>query len=362
LNDVPFDRSDNASTTDLALGEIRFIEALIHQAQADPEVVLVAAGLPRDLFQRGDDEAVPLPAFFGVMEHLTDAAHDETVTASARPLRPGTAQLVLAGVAHGASLAQAMVHIAHAYNVVHDGDYNRVVQRPDRLVYVIDDHDFPFAVADLGETRHAFMESVLVFLHALLSELSSAPLTTAVLRVETRRASRASGGAFLKYLRAPVRYGAPHYAIHYAPQVGQAPVREFSATAFNHAPVYRVVAQRIAAAQDEAPTAMKWRDWATATLRAGAADQTQAAAEMGLSVAGLRRRLTDENTTFRDVKAAVRDERAKHLLACGHTVREVAELLSYSDTRSFSRAFKTHNGVTPSAYQDGLQDVSKTQR
>ncbi len=343
-----------ADTACARLGEIRFLETLLAKAGLDSARVLRDVGVPDDLFRRDDDATLPLPAYFRVLERLSDALGDETVTASARPLRPGTARLVIGGVARGMTLVAAMEHIAEAYNVVHAGDYNRVVQRDDRLIYTIDDRDFPFAVEALGPTRHAFMESVLVFLHAIVCELAAASIHDAVLEVETRRPAATPGGAFLALWRAPIRYGSDTYAIHYSPGAAHVPARAAADTAFADAPVYRVIAERVAAAYADRGARGSWREEVEAVLRAGRYDQGQVARALGVSASSLRRRLTDEGVTFRALKAAARDEQAKALLARGHSIHEVAERLAYSDARSFARAFFAHNRLTPSAYQVGL--------
>lgn len=335
----------------VALGEVRFLETLIRRAQLDPAAALADVGQPETLFARSDDAVLPLPAYFRLLQRLSDALGDETVTASARPLRPGAARLVLDGVSDGMSVAAAMAHIANAYNVVHGGDYNRIVETADRLIYVIDDRDFPFVVETLGANRHTFMESVMVFLHALVCELAIAPLGEAVLEVATRRPRGAPGGAFLTPWRAPIRYGAEAYAIHYGAHVGLSATRAARETAFATKPVYRVIADRVAIAADEGRSRTRWRDGVRALLRAGRYDQVAVSEALGVSPASLRRRLTEEGASFRALKAQVRHERAKHLLACGHTVHEAAELLAYSDARSFARAFLAQSGVTPSAYQ-----------
>lgn len=346
----------------LTLGEIRFLAALSDRAGVDRGAVLAAAGEPDGFFESPDDTPVSLATFFRLMQHFSDAAGDETVTASARPLRPGTAQLVLDGVVEGMSIAAAMTHIANAYNVVHAGDYNRVHERGDRIIYAIDDRDFPFLVLPDAASRHAFMESALLFLHAILCELATAALADRVLLIETRRPAQAGPSAFLSPWRSPIGYGQGVYAIHYGAEVAHLPVRAARETAFAHAPVYRVVAENLAASTGAAWRALVWSEQVRRVLRAGARGQDQAARALGLSAASLRRRLGEEGVTFRSLKSEILDDRAKHLLGCGHTVREVAELLDFSDARSFARAFKARNGMTPTAYQLALMAAGSEAR
>lgn len=72
------------------------------------------------------------------------------------------------------------------------------------------------------------------------------------------------------------------------------------------------------------------------------------AANFSMAPRSLQRKLTAENTTFREVVAATQMEVAKRLLSHQHKVSEVARLLGYSDARAFRRAFKSWTGNTPS--------------
>ena len=74
------------------------------------------------------------------------------------------------------------------------------------------------------------------------------------------------------------------------------------------------------------------------------------ASRLEISVATLRRRLEDEQTSFRDLVNQYRMEEAITLLQNGLSVTEAAEKLDYSDVRAFNRAFKRWKGVTPSVY------------
>ena len=342
----------------LHLGDVRFIQQLMKRAGLRETPVLKAAGLPADYFASPDETPLDFRTFFRLMEEMTDAAGDETLTASARRLRPGTAQLIVSGVQDGASLHQAMSHIAHAYNVVHAGDYNSVVSRADRLHYCIDDRGFPFSLDNLGTTRHAFMESVLLFLHALLSELAGQSLLPQILRIDTRRPRRVSQeGAFLTCWPVPIRYGAATYGIHFALEAGSLRVRAASQTELAQTPVYRVVSRRISEMIDHAtPSQQSWTDQTRSALGAADMDQTALAAQLGVSVATLRRQLAMEGTSFRAIRARVLHGRAKHLLSCGHTVQEASELLGYSDARAFSRAFKALQTQTPAQFQRSVHD------
>lgn len=71
--------------------------------------------------------------------------------------------------------------------------------------------------------------------------------------------------------------------------------------------------------------------------------------ELNLSERTLYRRLDDEGTSVRALRAEVHSTLATDLLAnAGLTVEEVAKRLGYAETASFSRAFKAWTGRSPS--------------
>lgn len=75
------------------------------------------------------------------------------------------------------------------------------------------------------------------------------------------------------------------------------------------------------------------------------------AQRLGVSAATLRRRLTREGSTFRDIKERVLDALAKEWLTAGLSVEGTAERLGYSDTFAFRRAFHRRQHCSPSAFR-----------
>jgi AraC-like DNA-binding protein len=70
----------------------------------------------------------------------------------------------------------------------------------------------------------------------------------------------------------------------------------------------------------------------------------------------LRRRLTEEHTTWRAIVNDLRFARAVELLLEGRSsIREVAQALSYSDTAHFSRFFRERVGVAPTSYREEVE-------
>jgi AraC-like DNA-binding protein len=69
----------------------------------------------------------------------------------------------------------------------------------------------------------------------------------------------------------------------------------------------------------------------------------------------LRRRLSAEGTTFKELKSQVRRDTALHYLGKqGLSIEEIAHRAGFSESSAFIRAFKGWTGVTPYTYRKGL--------
>jgi AraC-like DNA-binding protein len=76
------------------------------------------------------------------------------------------------------------------------------------------------------------------------------------------------------------------------------------------------------------------------------------AAKLGLAPRTLHRRLRDEGTSFREIKAALRRELAlARLERTRQSVADIAAELGYSEPSAFFRAFQGWTGEAPSAHR-----------
>ncbi|MFX3632371.1 MAG: helix-turn-helix domain-containing protein [Candidatus Pristimantibacillus sp.] len=88
------------------------------------------------------------------------------------------------------------------------------------------------------------------------------------------------------------------------------------------------------------------------SLTGGRPDIQAVAKELGMSDRTLQRRLTDENTSFKQLLAQARHEQAREYLADPLLdIKEVAFLIGYEDQNSFYRAFRLWEGDTPSNWR-----------
>ena len=84
----------------------------------------------------------------------------------------------------------------------------------------------------------------------------------------------------------------------------------------------------------------------------------ECASRLYLTGRTLQRKLKTLDTSYRQVCESVRRELATSLLAGKSSIDQISDLLCFSDRRSFTRAFQTWEGVTPSVYRKYLRDQS----
>ncbi|MEQ7154667.1 helix-turn-helix transcriptional regulator [Brevundimonas aurifodinae] len=297
---------------------------------------------------------LPLVEHFRLLQRLSLKAGDETCHLSLRPLAVGTTDFVVETLADAGHVQEAMRRIARAYNLVHGGHFNRVERRRHGLVYVIDDHDFPYAFPANSPAAYATMEGVLIFLHAMLSLAAGRDLSSSLRSVRTRRPRRTASDGFLSFWTTPVKTGGSVYALEYDLDTGEIPVA-LAHRKGRAVDVYAAVEAMILEREQAADTTDFIRRVGD-VITAGIDDQAEAAQRLGVSVATLRRRLTQAGTGFRQLRAQGLNDRAKQMLAAHRHPTDVAETLGFSDSRSFARAFKAWNGVTPAGWRPAVSE------
>lgn len=66
----------------------------------------------------------------------------------------------------------------------------------------------------------------------------------------------------------------------------------------------------------------------------------------------IRRKLTAEGTSYKDILSEIRKQKSLELIAAGDvSMEKIADKLGYSDVASFYHAFKTWTGTTPANYR-----------
>ena len=298
----------------------------------------------------GARDTIGLADCFRLLRRLAFIGGEETFALSARPMIKGTAEFVLSRGAAAETVGEALRQVASAYNLLHGADYNRVEHRAGQLVFALHDDNFPYT-RPRDDYLHFVLECTLVFVHAVVCELAQLDLSSSVQRVTTRRASRSGPGSQgLDFWQAPITLGGKVYAIAYDAALEQLPVLGLRA---GHAPDLAVHNRILSLIEQPSNEGLDRRLVAGVrrALEVGAADQESVARTLGMSVATLRRRLAEEDTSFRSERQRSMNAYACERLLETRDIATVAEELGFSDPRAFTRAFKGWNGVTPSDYR-----------
>lgn len=333
----------------VAARDVRPLVALAADSGVCLGDILRDLGLGADLLT--DEQAtIGLGEYFRLLERLSLATQDETCHLSSRPLIPGSTHFAWSSIADARDLFDAMKRVAKAYNMLHGGHYNHIEMRGGAVAYVIDDRSFPYHTGQDQDYLFFTMECVLVFLHGTLMLVSGDGLQRHLRKVHSRRPAQAQRGRQLDFLGVPIRWNAPHYALVYDLPAAFLPIRASLGDLPPADAVYRKIVALIEAQEGgHAPPPLA--EQVAQRLRQGMRNQALVAADLGMSVATLRRRLDGEAVSFRALRHAIMADTAKAMLGQGLHMAEVADALGFADFRSFTRAFKLWTGMTPARYR-----------
>lgn len=113
---------------------------------------------------------------------------------------------------------------------------------------------------------------------------------------------------------------------------------------------------RVALADEllDAPIEVRVRNALLEALPAGGANVARVAAQMGLSVRSLQRRLSEAGLSFSEVLDDTRTRLAKQYLgSTGLSLQEITYLLGFQEPSSFFRTFRGATGLTPLEFREG---------
>lgn len=335
-------------TISVSLKRVKPIAAQAQMSGVDISAELTALALPADLMRRNDHERISLADYYRIQNRFSLLFDDETCHLSARQLLPGSTDFVLRNVGDCSSLFEAMKVIAKSYNLLHGGEYNCVARKDGAIDYIIDDRDFPYAENLSPDDCYFSIESTLIFFHCMLMTIAPTAARSSVKRLYIRRPKRDGECGHLAYWRAPIRFGADRYRMVFDAETALGSIPPPPQSALTSSAVYRNIVEAVTQSQASATGAInaQVRD----ALARGVVEQKAVAALLGLSVATLRRRLQNEGVSFRALRRDVLNETAKRLLQNNRSISDVSESLGFAEFRSFNRAFKDWNGLTPKAY------------
>lgn len=156
---------------------------------------------------------------------------------------------------------------------------------------------------------------------------------------------------YCDFFQAPVRFGQSETALRFPASVLAAPIQSANAEAYARLCEDLERCLRIQCDADLLEDAIRaWvlqasRRWTVGTLE-------QAAADFGVTPRTLQRRLKERGIGFLHLRAQVRMEHARQLLAdSALSVTSIAQQLGFSETSAFTRAFRNHALQSPMAFR-----------
>jgi len=224
--------------------------------------------------------------------------------------------------------------------LIDDLDVTTLEQRPQLSALTIQ-----VGPGDLAAERH-MREYLAASIVIELSLATRRPLRPAEVRFPHPPA--AAQAEYERVLGCPARFRQPRFEILFPDAFLRAPLKTHSPEA---AEVLEVEVRR----DLELARSARFASRVEATLGASLARGEETTAEdvgrrMGVSTRTLQRRLTEEQTSFRQVRDAVLRERAlERLQQSSLAISELAAELGFGNVAAFSKAFKRWTGETPSA-------------
>ena len=306
-----------------------------------------------------ESERVPVSDYFRLLGRLADLTSDEIVRMSERPLLPGAFHFVMSQAVASNRFDLMLRQFADGFNLLHGRVYNHVVTQGDKLVYAIDNKDFPTPFELTASQLHSFLECIQILMHTLFGICAGADIDAYLCKVATKRPlsnPREHAGSRLDqlaYWGVPIAYASRDYALIYDYSVAALPVKLRAADLPRPNAVFREVANLIDRNLRVSPANVPIVDRVIDLMSRQTMSANALALQLNLSARTLRRRLAQSNTSFHEVRQRTLNARAKRLLSQDHLAGEVAEELDYSDERSFRRAFIRWNGISPSKFRSG---------
>ncbi|MAN45946.1 MAG: AraC family transcriptional regulator [Alphaproteobacteria bacterium] len=332
--------------------ELHQIEPILSWAEksgVDIDAILARLGIDAAA-RRGTAEArVRIVDYYRIQREIARLMDDLTAQLSERKLLYQTGPFVVTQMRSAVTLMDAIRSLASHFNMMHGGNYNNIRQNETTLTLVVDDASFPYRFRDDSALTHFIGDALLIKTQCLLESISNGTAGRALKRVVLKRDRQEAGKEHLRFWQVPISYGHSAYELVYDIDVACEPItpaRDVDLTTDG-------LFDRVIRYLEELSPTVDTRSYTARTedlIADGYETQQAAASQLGISVATYRRRLSEENTSFRDILQESRARRAGRMLAQGESVAQVSEKLGYSDVRAFNRAFKKSRGLSPAAF------------
>lgn len=315
--------------------------AVARLAPATRARVLAAVGIREGLLDQ-PEARVPAPSFAALWLAVAHEIDDEFFGLDARRMRVGSFALVAQAAAGGGTLEGALRRVLRGFGVLlEDIEGELRVARGEASVVLAN------RIADADAGRFAG-ETFLVMVHGLMCWLAGRRLPLRGVAFAWPRPAHAA--EYEAMFSGEIVFGAPATALRFDAR--------WLATAV--APSAGALKAFLRTAPQSVFVKYRNEDSWTARVRrrlrgappAGWPGLAALAAELGVAVTTLRRRLEAEGTSWQRLKDELRRDAAyAHLRGSTLPVAEIAGLLGYREPSAFHKAFKKWSGMQPGEYR-----------
>ncbi len=322
------------------------------EAGASIDNILEQLELPSKLLEK-PNQLIDMGDAWRIMLASQNAVHEESHLISSRPLRRGSTRLVFSSLQQCETLEQGLHSLAENYNIIHGGQFNLVRKQGRSLSYCVDDSEFHYQT----QAVPLAIEFALISIHCTLSYLCKKPLE--LKRVCSKRKLLPEHNHHLNIFHAPLKLDQPQYELAYDIKQAQLPLQhepkeDISANLYRHYQYFLSLSKN---KKDQSFLQICEDKIYQASAKHVLVSQEWIASELNISVATLRRRLSEQSSSYRQLLDGCNSNLACQYLQAGLGISDTAIRLGYSDERSFKRAFKRWHTHSPAAYIKQISQI-----
>lgn len=339
--------------------ELHRIEPILSWAEKSGVAIdelLLRIGIAPEARTQIPDTNVRLVDYYRIQREIGRSLDDLTAQLSERKLLYQTGPFVVTQMKSATTLIDAIRSLASHFNMMHGGNYNYIRQSETSLTLIVDDSAFPYRFKDNHALINFIGDALLIKTQCLLESISNGMAGRALKRVGLKRGRQDPGKDHLGFWRVPISHNCSAYELTYDIDIACEPITAATNLDLTSDGLFSHVIRYLETLSPSLDT----RSYTAKTeelISQGHETQHDAADQLGISVATYRRRLSEEQTSFRDILQESRAKRAGQLLSQGTSVSQVSEKLGYSDVRAFNRAFKKIRGMSPAAFIRNVEAV-----
>ncbi|MES3021572.1 MAG: AraC family transcriptional regulator [Pseudomonadota bacterium] len=304
--------------------------------------VLDEAGIAEELL-RHPGARITAGQYVALFRGLCDRLDDELLGLLSRPFKRGSYALMAQSALGAQNLQQAIPRIANTLRLLQD----------DMTLHLLADKQLAglaLRFSDSSRARHGFVPEIMLrSLWRLLDWLMGGNMSIA--RFDFACATPPDTKSYSEYFHAPLAFERPLSAFWFDAKQLQALVRvdENALPDFLSDPQTKFILPK--RSNDEISAKVRCH---LHQSRPAWPDLDATAAVLCMSSASLQRNLAKEGTSFKSLKDKLRRDMAiTYLNTTTMSLTELADILGFSESAVFQRAFKSWTGIAPGSFRRG---------